>query len=91
MEGSLLAALQLLLGGFSFEGFTDNQVIKHFFTNPTLHSREARWLELFAQFGIAKVNLKKRRVYMFDSFLSSATDFMQETSLLSCVSAFTLQ
>lgn len=54
----------------TFEVITDNQVLKHFFTKPTLSRREARWLDFLSQFGISAVALKPRRIHVLGDELS---------------------
>lgn len=51
--------------------FTDNQLLKNFFTEPSMNRREARWLDL-AQFGISKITLKAGKVHELGEALSSA-------------------
>lgn len=77
-----LKRFRCYLEGSTFEVFTDNQVLKHFFTKPTLNRREARWLDLFAQFGITKVTLKPGRVHVLGDVLSRAPHVMEEIALL---------
>ena len=67
----------------SFEVFTDNQILSHFFTKPSLNRREARWLELLSQFGIRKVNLRPGLVHVLGDVLSRAPHVMDQYSLTS--------
>ena len=45
-----LERFRCYLEGSEFEIFTDNQVLKHFFTKAKLSRREARWLETLGNF-----------------------------------------
>lgn len=86
-----LKRFRCYLEGSTFEVFTDNQVLKYFFTKPMLSRREARWLELFAQFGITRVNLKPGRVHVLGDVLSRAPHIMEDTTLVNTVSASGVQ
>ena len=63
-----LQRFRCYLEGTSFEIFTDNQMLKHFFTEPKLSRREARWLEILVNFGIFPITLKPKK-YMFSEIL----------------------
>lgn len=76
-----LKRFRCYLEGSTFEVFTDNQVLKHFFTKPSLNRKEARWLDLLAQFGIKKINLKPGRVHVLGDVLSRAPHVMEEMTL----------
>ena len=65
----------------SFDVFTDNQVLKHFFTKPGLNRKEARWLDLLSQFNIRQINLKPGRIQVLGDALSRAPHVMNETEL----------
>ena len=83
-ERELLALVYFLkrfrcyLEGSSFEVFTDNQVLLHFFSKPNMNRKEARWLDLLSQFGILRMNLKPGRVHVLGDVLSRAPHVMQE-------------
>lgn len=64
------------LEGSSFEIFTDNQVLKHFFTKAKLSRREARWLETFGNFGIFPINLKSGKIHVLGGTLSRAPQLL---------------
>lgn len=68
--------------GSSFEVFSDNQVLKHLFNKPNMNLREARWINLFAQFCITRNNLKPGRVHVLGGDLSGAPHFMEESIIL---------
>lgn len=53
------------LEGSEFEMITDNQVLKHLFSNPYLSIRQARWPEFLCQFGITNLILEKCKVHVF--------------------------
>ena len=67
-----LQRFRCYLEGSSFEIFTDNQVLKHFFTKPKLSRREARWLETLGNFGIFPINLKPGKIHVLGDALSRA-------------------
>lgn len=87
-ERELLALVYFLkrfrcyLEGMTFEVFTDNQVLKHFLTKPYLNRKEARWIDLLAQFGISKINLKAGRVHVLGDALSRAPHVIGDTTPL---------
>ena len=60
------------LEGSTFEIFTDNQVLKHFFTKPKLSRREARWLETLCNFGVFPITLKHGKSRVLGDTLSRA-------------------
>ncbi len=67
----------LMMFSFSREGsdieiFTDNQVLKRFFTKAKLIRREARWLETLGNFGIFPINLKPGKIHVIGDTLSRA-------------------
>jgi RNase H-like domain found in reverse transcriptase len=55
---SFLQQFMCYLEGTEFEIFTDNQVLKHFFTKPSFSRREARWSEILGHFGVFPITLK---------------------------------
>ena len=67
-----LQRFRCYLEGSSFEIFTDNQVLKSFFTKPKLSRREARWLETLGNFGIFPINLKPGKIHVLGDTLSRA-------------------
>ena len=67
-----LERFRCFLEGTSFEIFTDNQVLKHFFTKPELSRREARWVETLGNFGIFPINLKPGKIHVLGDTLSRA-------------------
>ena len=66
------------LEGSSFEVFTDNQILKNFFTKANLSRKECRWLDLLSQFGITKINLKPGRTHVLGDALSRAPQVVGE-------------
>lgn len=76
-----LKRFRCFLEGAPFDVFTDNQVLKHFFTNPSLHRREARWLDLLSQFNILNMNHKPGRIHVLGDVLSRAPHVMTEREL----------
>jgi len=71
-----LERFRCYLEGSSFEIFTDNQVLKHFFTKAKLSRREARWLETFGNFGIFPINLKPGKIHVLGDVLSRAPQLL---------------
>lgn len=67
-----LQRFRCYLEGASFEIFTDNQILKYFFTKPKLSRREARWLEILGNFGIFPINLKPGKIHVLGDTLSRA-------------------
>ena len=67
-----LERFRCYLEGSHFEIFTDNQVLKHFFTKPNLSRREARWLEILGNFGIFPITLKPGKIHVLGDALSRA-------------------
>ena len=67
-----LMRFRCYLEGSHFEIFTDNQVLKSFFTKPKLSRREARWLETLGNFGIFPINLKPGKIHVLGDALSRA-------------------
>lgn len=76
-----LKRFRCYLEGSSFDVFTDNQVLKSFFTKPNLSRREARWLDLFAQFDIDNMCLQPGRVYVLGDVLSRAPHVMEPVEI----------
>lgn len=71
-----LERFRCYLEGSNFEIFTDNQVLKHFFTKAKLSRREARWLETFGNFGIFPINLKPGKIHVLGDTLSRAPQLL---------------
>ena len=69
---SFLKRFRCYLEGSEFEIFTDNQVLKHFFTKEKLSRREASWLSLFGRFGIFPITLKKGSIHVLGDTSSRA-------------------
>ena len=67
-----LLRFRCYLEGSTFEIFTDNQVLKHFFTKHKLSRREARWLETLGNFAIFPINLKPGKIHVLGDTLSRA-------------------
>ncbi len=67
-----LQRFRCYLEGSNFEIFTDNQVLRSFFTKPNLSRREARWLETLGNFGIFPINLKPGKIHVLGDTLSRA-------------------
>jgi len=67
-----LERFRCYLEGAEFEIITDNQVLKHFFTKPSLSRREARWLETLGNFGIFPITLKPGKIHAIADVLSRA-------------------
>lgn len=67
-----LQRFRCYLEGSNFEIFTDNQVLKSFFTKPKLSRREARWLETLGIFGIFPITLKPGKIHVLGDTLSRA-------------------
>lgn len=67
--------------GASIDVFTDNQVLKHFFTKPGLNLKEARWLDLLFQLNIRQVHLKPSWIHVLGEALSRAPHVTNETEL----------
>ena len=69
---SFLERFRCDLEGASFEIFTDNQVLKYFFTKPKMSRKEARWLENLGNFGIFPINLKPGKIHVLGDKLFRA-------------------
>ena len=67
-----LERFRCYLEGTEFEIFTDNQVLKHFFTKPKLSRREARWIETLGNFGVFPITLKPGKIHVLGDTLSRA-------------------
>lgn len=67
-----LKRFRCYLEGSDFEIITDNQVLKHFMSKPHLSRREARWLDLFAHFGISNITHKAGRIHVLGDVSSRA-------------------
>lgn len=65
-----LKRFRCYLEGSDFEVITDNQVLSHFLTKKNLSRREARWLDLFAQFNLDKITLVQGRIHVLGDALS---------------------
>ena len=53
-------------------------MLHNFFTKPSLNRKDARWLELFSQFAIRKVNLHPGRVHVLGDLLSRVPHIMEQ-------------
>jgi hypothetical protein len=69
---SFLQRFRCYLEGTEFEIFTDNQVLNHFFTKPSLSRREARWSEKLGNFGVFPITLKPGKIHVLGDSLSRA-------------------
>ena len=67
-----LERFRCYLEGWEFEIFTDNQVLKHFFTKKDLSRKEARWIETLGNFGIFPITLKPGKIHVLGDTLSRA-------------------
>eukprot|EP00171_Calliarthron_tuberculosum_P001356 IDg1356t1 len=67
-----LKRFRCYLEGASFDIITDNQVLKNFLSKPDLSRLEARWLDLFAHFGISNIMHKAGRFHILGDVLSRA-------------------
>lgn len=67
-----LQRFRCYLEGTEFEVFTDNQVLRYFFSKPILSRREARWLDVLGQFGITQLTLVKGKVHVLGDVPSRA-------------------
>ena len=67
-----LERFRCYLEGSTFEIFTDNQVLKHFFTKAKLSRRESRWLEIMGNFGVFPITLKPGKIHVLGDTLSRA-------------------
>lgn len=65
-----LQRFRCYLEGATFSVITDNQVVSFFFSKPSLSRREARWLEILADFNISTLNLKPGRINVLGDALS---------------------
>lgn len=75
---SFLGRFRCYLEGSSFEIFTENQVLKHFFTKPKMSRKEARWLETLGNFGIFPITLKPGTIHVLGDTLSRAHHLISE-------------
>ena len=73
-----LQPLGCYLEGSDFEIFTDNQVHKHFLTNPKLSRCEARWLEKLGNLGISEVTLKPGKIHVLGNSSSCLSHIMSK-------------
>ena len=73
-----LKRFRCYLEGTTFEVFTDNQVLKNFFTKPSMSRKESRWLETLGNFGIFPINLKPGKIHVHGDVLSRAPHIMNE-------------
>lgn len=58
------------LEGLSFEIIKDDKVLKHFFTNPKLSRREARWIETLDNFEIFPITLRLGKINILTDAVS---------------------
>ena len=75
---SFLNRLRCYLEGTEFEVFTDNQVLKSFFTKPKLSRKEPRWLETLENLGIFPITLKPGKIHVLGDVLSRAPHIMEK-------------
>ena len=73
---SFLGRFRCYLEGSTFEIFTDNQVLKHFFTKPKLSRKETRWLETLVNFGIFPITLKPGKIHVLGDALPRAPQIL---------------
>ena len=76
-----LQRFRCYLEGWDFEIFTDNQVLKHFFSKKDLSRREARWVETLGNFGIFPITLKPGKIHVLGDTLSRAPHAKGDASL----------
>ena len=75
---SFLNRFRCYLEGTEFEVFTDNQVLKIFFTKQKLSRKESRWLETLGNFGIFAITLKPGKIHVLGAVLSRAPHVMEK-------------
>lgn len=61
------------LEGSSFDVYTENQIIKNFFTKPSLSRRETRLVEFISQFEINGMIIKKGNIHVLGDALYRLT------------------
>lgn len=78
-----LQRFRCYLEGSTFSVITDNQVVSHFFSKSNLSRREARWLELLADFNISALTLKSGKINVLGDALSRITknNFIQYNNI----------
>lgn len=54
----------------SFEVLTDNRVLRHFLSKKTLSRRDARWLDLFAEYNLYKISFVQGSAHVLGDELS---------------------
>jgi RNase H-like domain found in reverse transcriptase len=82
---SFLQRFRCYLEGTEFQISTDNQVLKHFFTKPTLSRREARWSEILGNYGIFPITIKPGKIHVLGDALSRAPHVMSSSDETSVV------
>jgi hypothetical protein len=82
---SFLQRFRCYLEGTEFEIFTDNQVLQHFFTKPSLSRREARWSEILGNFGVFPITLKPGKIHVLGDSLSRAPHVINSSDETSSV------
>ena len=82
-----LMRFRCYLEGSEFEIFTDNQVLKNFFTKPKLSRKEARWLETLGNFGIFPINLKPGKIHVLGDALSRVPNARMNTMHITRIAA----
>lgn len=80
-----LKRFRCYLEGSSFEVLTDNKVLQNFLTKKTLSRREARWLDLFAEYNLDKITFVQGSAHVLGDALSripkTSTIQMANTSI----------
>lgn len=82
---SFLQRFRCYLEGTEFEILTDNQVLKHFFTKPSLSRREARWSEILGNFGVFPITMKPGKIHVLGDSLSRAPHVINSSDETSAV------
>ena len=77
---SSLERIRCYLEGANFEIFTDNQVLKYFFTKPKMSRKEARWLETLGNFGVFPITLKPGKIHVLGDALPRAPHILNGDS-----------
>ena len=73
-----LKRFRCYLEGATFEKFTDNQVLKNFFTKPSMRRKEPTWLETLGNFGIFPMNLQPGKMHVLGDVLYRARHITNE-------------
>ena len=70
----------MLLGRCKFQIFTDNQVLKDFFTKPKMSRKEARWIETLGNFSIFPITLMPGKIHVLGDVPSRAPHVLSGNS-----------